>query len=91
MIDVPIRKGIDPIVAIEESNLAVEFCMDKITEADQGMNQARGANFRGNARTYQNQGFRRQNDRGGTEEIIEIEIMKEVGLGLEKGYIEVIS
>ena len=32
------------------------------------MNHFRRGNFRGNARTYQNQNFRRQNNRGGYTE-----------------------
>ena len=69
MIDVTIRIGIDPIVEIEESNLAVEFSTDKITEVGQGMikvtGMTLGGNFRGNTRMYLNQNFRRQNNRCG--------------------------
>ena len=49
----------------------------------------RRGNFRGNVRTYQNQNFRRQNNRGGYRGTIGMKIMKEVGVGLEKGDIKV--
>ena len=64
------RIGIDQVVEIEEFHLVVEFSVDKITGVNQGMNKATGndfikENFRGNMQTYQNQNFRRQNNRGG--------------------------
>ena len=37
-----IRIGIDQIAEIEEYNLAVEFCMDKAIEVDQGMDKIIG-------------------------------------------------
>ena len=42
MIDKTIRKGIDQIAEIEESNLVVEFSTDKITKVDQCMNKTTG-------------------------------------------------
>ena len=65
-----IRIGIDQVVDIEEFHLVVEFSVVKILEVDQGMNKVIGTtlrrgNCRVNVRTYQNQNFRRQNNRGG--------------------------
>ena len=42
MTDITIRIGRDPIAEIEEFNLEVEFSVDKITEAYQGMDKAIG-------------------------------------------------
>ena len=42
MTDIAIRIDIDQIVVMEESNLVVEFSMDKITEVGQGMNKIIG-------------------------------------------------
>ena len=70
MIKEIIRLGIAQIVEIGEFHLVVEVSMDKIIELDQGMNKAIGMTseeetFRGNTSAYQNQNFRRQNNRGG--------------------------
>ena len=42
MTDITVRIDIDQIVEIGESNLEVEFSMDKITEVDQGMDKVIG-------------------------------------------------
>ena len=60
--------GIDQVVEIEEFHLVVEFSVDKTTETDQGMNKAIERNLEEETlevRMYQNQNFRRQNNRGG--------------------------
>ena len=51
-------------------------------------NDFRRGNFKSNARMYQNQNFRRQNNRGGYRGNYRNEIMKEAGVGLEKGNIK---
>ena len=66
-----IRIGTDQVVEIEEFHLVVEFSKDKITEVDQGINKAIGMSLKreetiiGNMGVYQNQNFRKQNNRGG--------------------------
>ena len=64
-----IRIGTDQVVEIGEFHLVVEFSVGKNIEIDQDMNKAIGTTFiekiRGNVRMYQNQSFRRQNNRSG--------------------------
>ena len=69
MTDAIIRMGIDPIVEIEEFNLVVDIQYGQNHRGrlryEQGYkNDIRRENVRGNTRTYQNQNFRRQNNRG---------------------------
>ena len=85
-----IRISIDQVVEIGE------FHMDRIIEVDQGMNKAiamtlEEETLRGNLRVYKKP--RILEDRiieVDKEETIEMKIMKEVGVGLEKGNIRVI-
>ena len=92
--DVTIRIDVDPIVEIEKSNLMVEFSMDKIIEVDKGMDKAIGMTL-GEEILEAMQEYikiRILEDRIielDIEEVIELKIMKKVGVGLEKGGIQV--
>ena len=95
MTDLIMRIDIDQIVEIEESNLVVEFSIDKnyLGRPRYGQsyrNEFRRGNFRGNVRMYQNQNFKRQNNRGGYSGNHRNKIKKEIGVGLEKGHIWVL-
>ena len=93
MTDITVRTDIDQIVEIEESNLAVEFSMDKITEVDQGMDRVIGMTLGEEIleAIWECIRIRILEDRiigVDIEEIIGMKITKEVGVGLEKGHIQ---
>ena len=88
MTDITIRIGIDQIVDIGELH------MDKITEVVQGMNKAIGMTLEEEILEVKGEciKIRIVGDRiieVHTEETIGMKIMKEVGVGLEKGNIKV--
>ena len=89
MIKETIRIDIDQTVEIEESNLVVEFSMDKIMEVDQGMNKTIGMTIGEEILEVTQECIRVRilGDRiieVDTEGIIEMKIMKEVEVGREK-------
>ena len=85
---------IDQIAEIKESTLVVEFSTDRIIEVGQGMNKTIGMTIGDEIleATQKCIKIRILEDRiieVDTEEIIGMKIMKEVGVGLEKGCIQV--
>ena len=94
--DITVRIDIDQMVEIGESNLMVEFSMEKITEVDQGMEKAIGKTLGEEIleAIWGDMKIRILEDRiieVDIEEIIGMRIMKEEGLCLEKGLIQVTS
>ena len=96
MTDIAINIGIDQIAEMEESSLAVKFSMDKIILVDQGMNKATGITLGEGISEIMQEHIKISvlGDRiieVDTEEITGMKIMKEVGVGLEKDHIQVIT
>ena len=95
-IDVTIRIGIDQIAEIEESNLEVEFTMDRSTDVGQCMSKIIGITIKEEIWDVMWECIKITilEDRiteVDIEETIGMKIMKEVRVGLEKGHIQVTS
>ena len=87
--------GIDQTADIEEFHLVVEYSVDKIRETDQGMNRIIRMTLGEETLELMWECIRIRilEDRiiaVDIEELIGMRIMKEVGVGLEKGNIKVI-
>ena len=92
MTDVTIRIDTDQTVEIAESNLVVDFVMDKMAEVDQGMDKAIGITLgeeilEAIQKCIRIRILEKRITEVDIEEIIGMKIMKEVGVGLEKGCI----
>ena len=93
MTDVTIRIDMDRIAEITESNLVVEFSMDKITEVDQGKDKGIGMTLGEDILEATHKCIRilEDNNRCGYGRNYRNENMKEVGVDLEKDHIQITS